>query len=403
MRGAGAMQFDVVIVGGGPVGLAFAGSLSGTGLSVAVVEPQDEATLAAPAFDGREIALTHLSQDILRGLGAWARIPADIPSALREARVLNGGSPYALRFDTTGRQASELGRLVPNHRIRQALYEALSASPGGTRLLTGQRVTALETDVDGARVTLAGGGTIAAKLVVGADSRFSGTRRLAGIGAEMLEFGKAMLVARMRHARPHGHVATEWFGYGETIAMLPLNGEASSVVLTLPPEEIARMAAMDAAGFGAEITRRYRNRLGPMELASTRHTYPLVAVYARRFAGTRLALLGDAAVGMHPVTAHGFNFGLHGQDTLAAGIRAALAEGRDFAAGPVLRGYEAAHRQATRGLYLATNATALLYNDTRLPARLLRGAALRLGNHLRPFRQAVVSRLMEETGGPARV
>jgi ubiquinone biosynthesis UbiH/UbiF/VisC/COQ6 family hydroxylase len=396
------MQFDVAIVGGGPVGLAFAGSLSGTGLSVAVVEPQEDAALAAPGFDGREIALTHRSQDIMRALGAWQHIPAGVPSALREARVLNGGSPYALRFDTTGRKAAELGQLVPNHLIRQALYRALKAAPGHTELLTGRKAVGLETDVDGARLTLSGGEVLRAKLVIAADSRFSSLRRMAGIEAETLDFGKAMLVARMRHTLPHHHVATEWFDYGQTMAMLPLNGEVSSVVLTLPPAGIARMREMDGTAFGAEITRRYHGRLGPMELISTRHTYPLVAVYARRFAGQRLALLGDAAVGMHPVTAHGFNFGLHGQDILAHRIRAALAERRDFAAGPVLRGYEAEHRQATRGLYLATNATALLYTSDRLPARLLRGAALRLGNHLRPVRGAIINRLMDQGETEAR-
>jgi ubiquinone biosynthesis UbiH/UbiF/VisC/COQ6 family hydroxylase len=392
------MQFDVAIVGGGPVGLAFAGSLSGTGLRVAVVEPQTRESLAAPGFDGREIALTHRSQDILRALGAWDRIPAEIPSALREARVLNGGSPYALRFDTTGRQAAELGRLVPNHVIRRALYESV---PAGTTLLTGQRVTALQADAEEVRLVLSDGQRLAAGLVVAADSRFSQMRALAGIEAETLEFGKAMLVARLRHTKPHDHVATEWFDYGQTMAMLPLNGDVSSVVLTLPPGEITRLKDADGTAFSAEITRRYRERLGTMELISTRHTYPLVSTYARRFTGRRLALLGDAAVGMHPVTAHGFNFGLHGQDILARRIREALSRGRDFAAGPVLRGYEAEHRQATRGLYLATNATALLYTSDRLPARLLRGAALRLGNHLRPVRGAIVSHLMEEEGGTA--
>ncbi|MBO1074176.1 5-demethoxyubiquinol-8 5-hydroxylase UbiM [Roseomonas marmotae] len=387
------MQFDVVIVGGGPVGLAFAGSLSGTGLSVAVVEPQQQAALAAPGFDGREIALTHRSQDILHRLGAWDRIPAEIPSPLREARVLNGGSPYALRFDTTGRQAAELGRLVPNHIIRRALHEAL---PENTTLLAGLRVTGLHTDAEGAVVTLSDGRRLSAGLVAAADSRFSSIRRLAGIEAETLDFGKAMLVARLRHTLPHDHIATEWFDYGQTMAMLPLNGEVSSLVLTLPPQEIARLKEADGAVFSAEITRRYRGRLGPMELISSRHTYPLVSVYARRFAGRRLALLGDAAVGMHPVTAHGFNFGLQGQDILARRIRAAVAEGRDFAAGPVLRGYEAEHRQATRGLYLATNATALLYTSDHLPARLIRNAALRFGNNLRPVRGAIVSHLMEE-------
>jgi ubiquinone biosynthesis UbiH/UbiF/VisC/COQ6 family hydroxylase len=393
------MQFDVAIVGGGPVGLAFAGSLAGTGLRVAVVEPQDHAALAAPAFDGREIALTHRSQQILRALGAWAQIPPEVPSALREAQVLNGGSPYALRFDTAGRGVAELGRLVPNHVIRRALFEVL---PDAVTLLDGRRVTALATDADAARLTLDDGTALSAKLVVAADSRFSTLRRLAGIEAETLEFGKAMLVARLRHALPHRHIATEWFDYGQTMAMLPLNGDVSSVVLTLPPDEIARLKQADGAAFSAEITRRYGNRLGAMELISTRHTYPLAAVYARRFAGRRLALLGDAAVGMHPVTAHGFNFGLHGQDILARRVRAAVAAGRDFAAGPVLRGYEAEHRQNTRGLYLATNATALLYTSDRLPARLLRDAALRLGNHIRPVRGAIISHLMERDRGAAR-
>lgn len=401
-EGPKAMQFDVAIVGGGPVGLAFAGSLSGTGLSVALIEPQPEASLAAPAFDGREIALTHRSQDIMRALGAWERIPEGVPSPLRQARVLNGGSPYALRFDTAGRPADELGKLVPNHIIRQALFEALSARPGRTRLFSGSKAVGLEADVDGARLTLTGGEVLHVKLVIAADSRFSTLRRLAGIEEEKLDFGKSMLVARLRHTEPHHHIATEWFDYGQTVAMLPLNGNVSSVVLTLPPGEIARMKEMDGAAFGAEITRRYHNRLGPMELIGTRHTYPLVSVYARRFAGRRIALLGDAAVGMHPVTAHGFNFGLHGQDILARRIHEALAGGRDIASGHVLRGYEAEHRQATRGLYLATNATALLYTSDQLPARLLRGAALRLGNHLRPVRGAIVSRLMDHHTGSAR-
>ena len=389
------MQFDMVVVGGGPVGLAFACGLRGTGLSVAIVEPQPEAALAEPAVDGREIALTHRSQEILRRLGAWDRIPEGIPSPLRQAEVLNGGSPYALRFDTSGRDAEELGKLVPNHVIRRALFQSL---PEGTTLLTGRRVTALRCDAEGTELALDDGTVLRAGLAVGVDSRYSTFRGLAGIEAERVDFGKHMLVARMQHTRPHRHVATEWFDYGQTIAMLPLNGEMSSVVISLPPAEIARMKAMDWREFGAEVTRRYQSRLGPMQLAGGRHTYPLVATYAKRFAGQRLALLGDAAVGMHPVTAHGFNFGLHGQDILAGRIRAAVAQGRDFASGPVLRGYEAEHRTNTRALYLATNATAALYSSDRPAARLLRDVALRLGNRLKPVRGAIVSHLMEQPG-----
>ncbi|MDQ1081582.1 hypothetical protein [Pseudoroseomonas cervicalis] len=158
---------------------------------------------------------------------------------------------------------------------------------------------------------------------------------------------------------------------------------------------MARLEALPEAEFGPEIARRYRQRLGAMELVSTRHVYPLVAVYAERFAATRAALLGDTAVGMHPVTAHGFNFGLSGQEILAREIRGALAAGRDIGAPDLLRRYAVAHRRATRPLYLATNATALLYTEDTAPARLLRNMALRLGNHLRPVQQRIVSHLMQ--------
>jgi 2-polyprenyl-6-methoxyphenol hydroxylase-like FAD-dependent oxidoreductase len=152
---------------------------------------------------------------------------------------------------------------------------------------------------------------------------------------------------------------------------------------------------MDEASFGAEATRRYQGRLGEMKLISTRHAYPLVAVYATRFASTRFALLGDAAVGMHPVTAHGFNFGLRGADALARRVRSAAARGQDIGGGRLLRGYELEHRAATLPTFLATNATAKLYSDERPAARLARGAVLRIGARVPPFRQIITARLME--------
>jgi 2-polyprenyl-6-methoxyphenol hydroxylase-like FAD-dependent oxidoreductase len=137
-----------------------------------------------------------------------------------------------------------------------------------------------------------------------------------------------------------------------------------------------------------------------MRLVGTRHAYPLVTTYAMRFVGTRFALVGDAAVGMHPVTAHGFNFGLAGAARLAKEVRAALARGRDIADPGGLLRYEQAHRIATAPLYAATNTIASLYTDDRAPARLLRGAVLRLGSALAPVRRMVTAQLMEAT--PAR-
>ena len=385
------MEFDIVIAGGGPAGLSLACALGGSGLSVAVVERAPDAELAAPAFDGREIALTHRSVDLLRTLGAWAHIPADEISEMREARVLNGGSLYAMSF-TAGAGGEPLGHLVANHLIRTALYRTASAIEGVT-LLTGIAVAGIETSADGVRVRLADGRTLGARLAVAADTRFSELRRRQGIAARTQDFGRVMMVCRVEHALPHDHVATEWFDYGQTIAMLPINGNRSSFVLTLPAGEMDAVMAMDTDEFSAEATRRYRERLGPMRLISTRHAYPLVAVYAERFVSTRFALLGDAAVGMHPVTAHGFNFGLRGAASLARHIRAAKG---DIGAAAVLQAYQREHRRATLPTYAATNATARLYSDERLPARLLRDTILRLGNLAAPVRGLITARLMEK-------
>jgi ubiquinone biosynthesis UbiH/UbiF/VisC/COQ6 family hydroxylase len=402
------MQFDVAVIGAGPAGLAFARALSGAGLRIALVERAPEAALAAPAYDGREIALTHRSVGLLRALGAWDRIPAAEVAPLREARVLNGESGFALRFapeDAMGQGPDRLGQLVPNHRIRRALFEATAGLPDVT-LLAGTRVVGSEVGPRGARLRLEGGGggpELHARLLVAADTRLSETRRRHGIGAFVRDFGQAMLVCRVAHERPHRGIATEWFGHGQTIAMLPLNGDLSSAVITLPAPAIERLRTLEPGAFGVEVARRYgHRRLGAMRLVGTRHAYPLVATYAHRFVAPRLALVGDAAVGMHPVTAHGFNLGLRGAHTLATEIRAALARGGDVADPAALRRYEAGHRLATGPLFAATNAIAGLYTDERLPARALRHAVLRLGAALPPVRRLVAEHLMEAGAPPSR-
>jgi ubiquinone biosynthesis UbiH/UbiF/VisC/COQ6 family hydroxylase len=398
--------FDVVIIGAGPSGLALARALGGAGISVALLDRQPRAALAAPAFDGREIALTQRSVDTLKGLDAWDRIPATEVSPLGEARVINGGSTHALHFAPLGQAAEEpLGRLVPNHLIRLALFESAMACPDIT-LFDQATATDIKPDRTASTVTLTDGRKLSGRLVVAADTRFSEMRRRMGIPAAMRDFGKTMLVCRMAHDEPHGAVATEWFAYGQTIAMLPLRGIAaephmSSLVLTMPAHAIERMMGLDPAEFGAEITQRYERRLGAMRLVGTRHSYPLVGVYASRFVGERFALVGDAAVGMHPVTAHGFNFGLASAATLSALVKQAERTGADIGSARLLHRYEFRHRQTTRPLYLATNATALLYADDSLPARVVRDAVIRVGEVLTPVRRAVVAGLMAGRGGRA--
>ena len=392
------MSFDVVVVGGGPAGLCFARSLAGSGLRIALVERQDESALSNPADDGREIAITHHSRKLLGDLGVWQRLHADEISILRDAKVINGNDHDGLMFRDTRSGAAQLGWLLPNHAIRRAAFASV-AQLNEVSCISGVNVSATRRDHTGVHVELDSGETLRAGLLVAADSRFSETRRHAGISASMHDFGKTMLVCRMRHELPHAQTAWEWFAFGQTLALLPLHdAHTSSVVLTLEPQQMKAFLALDDAQLGAQMRRRFQGRLGDMSVAGPRCAYPLVGVYARRFVSERLALIGDAAVGMHPVTAHGFNFGLLGQATLARQIREAHANGIPIWDPRVLRGYARKHRRDTLPLYLATQMLATLYTDDRRPARVVRKLALVAGSHLKPFQRMIVNRLTHAGG-----
>lgn len=383
---------DIVVIGGGPAGLAFVRALAGSGLSVALIERQPHHTLADPAEDGREIALTHRSVDTLRALDAWSRIDPPAVSPLREAQVLDGRSPFALAFDPGRSGADRLGQLVSNHLIRRALFEATATLPH-VELITGATVTDVTTDDRAATATLADGRTIRTRLLVGADSRFSAVRKQLGINAQVNRLGRSMLLARVTHTEDHRAIATEWFDHGQTIALLPLPGRQSSVVLTVAEDEATRLATFDRDALSRELTRLADNRLGTMTVTGGPHVYPLATVWSDHFAARRAALIGDAAVGMHPVTAHGFNLGLASATSLAALVRRSAERGRDIAAPSLLRRYEASHRIAAGPLFAATALIVRLYTDDSLPARIARPVLLRAAASLSPVR-AGVSRLL---------
>jgi ubiquinone biosynthesis UbiH/UbiF/VisC/COQ6 family hydroxylase len=384
------MQVDVAVVGGGPAGLCLAGALADAGLEVVVLERQPLLALAEPADDGREIALTQASRERLQRLGVWSRIDPACIHPLRAARVMDGRGTRPMEIAAP--DDGVLGQLVSHAQIRRAAFEAATSRPS-VRLVDHADVQDIAVECGAVRLRCAGDLAIRAQLAVAADSRFSAMRRLLGIGARMRDFGCSMLVCRMAHQQPHRQTAWEWFGYGQTLALLPLGEGQSSVVLTLPHHLAQAMQDLPPGEFARAMQERFEHRLGAMHLLGERHVYPLVGTYARRFVAPRCALVGDAAVGMHPVTAHGFNFGLQSAGTLAAHLRAARQGGRDIGSPHVLAAYEQAHRRATAPLYLATGLIASLYTDDRPPARLLRGALLGAAGRVPLFRGLLAAHL----------
>lgn len=391
------MKYDIVIIGGGPAGLSFARSLKESGLRALIIERSGIADLESPAMDGREIALTHLSKKILTEMGALARIPQDEIAPIKQARVINGNSSYCLEIDSSKEDVDALGYLVPNYLIRKALYDEVFTSEN-IEVLTGTTVLDVQIAPQQATVTLSNGDSIVTSLVVAADSRFSETRRKAGISASMQDFGRVAIVSRMVHEKPHGQIAYECFHYGRTLAVLPLNGNISSTVVTVSSDVASQIQALSDEVYAAEVQAQFNHRLGDMRLVGKRHAYPLVAVHANKFVKPRYALIGDAAVGMHPVTAHGFNLGLRGQDTLFRVIRAAQLQGQDIGALNVLEKYQNKQMRVSWPLYTGTNEIVSLYTNDSVPAKILRGLVLRLSNNFPPVKQ-MISKKLTELGG----
>ena len=388
------MNFDVVIVGAGPVGLSFARALTGISLNIAIIDRQTSASLANPPEDGREIALTHLSKKILTNFGIWQEIDQNEISLIKEAKVINGASPYSLHFNHQDTSENTLGHLIPNRLIRAAAYKAAKESED-IKIITNVGVDSFNIDVNRTEVKLSNKEVIHSSLMIAADGRLSTARRTMGIPSEVKDFGKTVIVCKMKHEKPHKNVAYECFHYGRTLAVLPMIGNYSSIVITISSDKADAIMNMDDQAFNQDIQSQFNSRLGSMMIAGDKYSYPLFASHASHFHANRFALIGDASVGMHPVTAHGFNLGLRGSKTLATVIKEAVSNKDDFTSEEILSKYNQKHQRTTRPLYYGTNLLVDLYNSEKLSAKVIRRLALRFGNNFWPVKKLIMGQLTD--------
>jgi ubiquinone biosynthesis UbiH/UbiF/VisC/COQ6 family hydroxylase len=389
-----AKQVDIAIIGAGPAGLSLACALASSGLQLCLIDLQSKTELSEPPMDGRDIAMTHLSKTILMEMSVWQRFETDVVHPLCEATVQDGGSPYALHFERSDDPEAPLGYLVANHQIRKALFSQAQTQTNIDWIYEQSVISTTASD-SGGRVVLDNGDVIEANLVVSADSRFSTTRRMMGIGAKMKDFGRVMIVCNMTHPGSHRNTAQECFYYGRTCAILPLGENTSSIVITVPAAKAEALTSASPEDFERCVSDMLEHRLGKLTLVSERFSYPLVGAYADKFVSPGYALIGDAAVGMHPVTAHGYNLGLRSADTLAKQLLKAKQQGKNIGSLSVLQGYEWRHQLLAKPLYESTNMIVRLYTDDRPLAKLARTAAIRVGNNIAPFKKLVTHRLTQ--------
>ena len=383
------MQYDIVIVGSGPAGLSLANSLGDTSLKVLVLEKQNLDYIQNPKPDGREIALTHGSKDILQKLGVWELINKDNLSKITSASVLDEGSPNSLDFESNN--LDELGYLVSNYQIRKCLYEKAKNLENIT-ILTENEVKSVK-NLENKILVQLNDSEISTKLVVAADSRFSNLRRQFGINTQMRNFAKTMIVTNMTISSPHNGCALERFDYDKTIALLPMVGLKASFVLTVDNNNAKKWLNMSFEEFGIATSELFGNDFGEMSQIGERHSYPLMGVIADSFVKKRFALLGDAAVGMHPVTAHGFNLGLKGADILAAEILNAHKHGIDIGDDYVLKRYQNSHIKLSKIIYFGTNIVIDIFTGNTKFKKFVRASAIKIANAIPPIKKAITHHL----------
>jgi 2-octaprenyl-6-methoxyphenol hydroxylase len=379
---------DVVIVGGGLNGPALALALAGAGLSVTVVDARAPQARAEVGFDGRAYALALASQRLLAAVGVWPGLTAQpiLKVVASDGRAGEGASPFALHFDAAEIEEGPMGFMVEDRHLYAAFLAAMAAEPAITHL-TGTSVVAQGQG----SVTLASGQVLTARLIVGCDGRNSGTATRAGIKRQGWSYGQTALVTAISHALPHNGTAHQFFMPGGPLAILPLaGGHHSSIVWSERDTVAAEIAALDNPGFLDALRPRFGDFLGEIELAGARFTYPLSLSLAESYVAPRLALVGDAAHGVHPLAGQGLNLGLRDVAALAEVLVTAQRRGEDIGALDVLARYQSWRRFDTTTMALGMDAINRLFSNDNPLLRGARDLGLGLVNALPGLRRGFI-------------
>ena len=381
---------DVIISGGGMVGLTLALALGQGGLKVTIVDALAPEKTVAADFDGRVSALAYAVVRMMQALGLWPHLEAQA-QPIREILVSDGAigraaSPFSLHFDAQEVGAASLGHIAENRHIRAALHAAIAKEQNVT-LIAPAMVAALQVEAGSVIARLSDGTEIKAALAVAADGRESRLRGQMGIGVIGWSYPQTGIVATVHHARPHNGVAYEHFLPSGPFAILPMTGDRSSLVWTEAKAKAPAMLALDKMDFDAEVAARFGAHLGETEVVGARWSYPLNFHLARDYVRPRFALAGDCAHGIHPIAGQGLNLGLKDVAALAEILLDAARLGQDIGTLDVLKRYERWRRFDSFTLAASTDALNRLFSNDIAPLRHLRDLGLGIADAFGPARR----------------
>ncbi len=363
------LAVDVCVVGAGPVGGTLACRLAAGGVRVAVIDRAALPPMEHPDFDGRAYAVAAGSRRLLEAAGIWDALP-QAPSPILDIRVSDGrvgqqASSLFLHFDHQDVGDEPFGWMVEARALRVALNAHMHRTPD--LIVHAPAEATAERRADGAMVRVSGGPSIACRLVVAAEGRGSPLREQAGIPVTRVPYKQRGIVSAVAHERPHHNTALEHFLPGGPFAQLPMGPtegapHVSAVVWTERTAAADRVIALDDAAFGREVARRLGNHLGAVRPIGRRWIYPLSAMHAQRYVDTRLALVGDAAHGIHPIAGQGLNLGFRDVIALSDLVIAAVQGRADPGAAALLAQYQRRRRPDNLLMLAATDVLDRLFS-----------------------------------------
>lgn len=380
------MDYDVVVAGAGLAGLTLACSLSR--VSVALVARDQPAPLPPDGgFDARVYAISPGNVAHLETLGVWQRVPETSRTPVYGMKIHGDDGSSVLAFDAYEAGVPALAWIVEDSRLQAALREVALQKPG-VSLLFPAELSHFEADANAIRLEMTDGRRLDAGLLVGADGAASRIRSLAGISAQVLDYGQTAVVANFRTARPHRGIACQWFQGGPVLALLPLSGDAVSMVWSLPEAEARALLAEPPKRLEAAVTNASLGLLGELELAGTPRGFPLRRLRVHRPVSSRVALIGDAAHVVHPLAGQGMNLGLQDARGLAE-ILSLREPGRDPGDPALLRRYARGRAEQTLAMDRMVDGLFQMFGGSGI-ARALRNPGLAVADRMTMFKGMMV-------------
>lgn len=387
---------DVLIIGGGLVGGTLGCALAQHGISAVVVDRDSQDHLLEDDYDGRSSAIAGACQRILQVVGIWEHMKPDVQPIL-DIRVTDSDSPFYLHYDHQD-VGEEMGWMASNRTIRRGIF-ARSAELPNLTMLGPVSLVSLERTQDGVTAVLSDGSTVRAALVVAADGRRSQVRQMAGISITTLPYHQSGIVMTVWHEKDHQGIAHERFLASGPFAILPLpGGHHSSLVWTEKDSLIDSLLSLSPQEFHAELISRFGSFLGEVKVVSKVFAYPLTLQFADRYIDRRLALVGDAAHGMHPVAGQGMNYGLRDVAALVEVLVNAKRLGVDLGSTAILTDYQRWRRPDNMLMLGMTDGIVRLFSNDIKPLRLARTLGLAAVNRLPKLKVFFMKHAMGDVG-----